>query len=129
MGEETSLHTLSAGGAPLVGDWALSGRDLDRMRLRWQDFLCVKFPCSTRDCLDELYAELIEWDGAVAESIRLLLEGRRVNLAKLRDERTIRGLIDDLKARDPCDELHSLEAYYEALLVLIDDSMRLAVRH
>ena len=70
----------------MVGDWALSGRDIDRMRLRWQDFLCVKFPCSTRDCLDELYAELIEWDGEVAECIRLLLEGRRVNLAKLRDD-------------------------------------------
>jgi len=112
-----------------VGDWALSGRDIDRMRLRWQDFLCVKFPCSTRDCLDELYAELIEWDGEVAECIRLLLEGRRVNLAKLRDERTIRGMLDDLKAREESDDLRGLEAYYDALLALIDDSMRLAVRH
>ncbi len=113
----------------MVGDWALSGRDIDRMRLRWQDFLCVKFPCSTRDCLDELYAELIEWDGEVAECIRLLLEGRRVNLAKLRDERTIRGMLDDLKAREESDDLRGLEAYYDALLALIDDSMRLAVRH
>ena len=53
-------------------------------------------PLRDPDCLDDIYAELIEWDGEVAEMIRLLLDGRRVNLAKLRDERTIRGMIDDL---------------------------------
>ena len=113
----------------MVGDWSLSGRNLDRMRIRWEEFLCRKFPLATEDCLCDLYDELIEWDGEVGESIRLLLQGRRINLAKLRGEQTIRSMIDDRKRHISSEELHSLEDYYCALLELLDDSMRLACRH
>jgi hypothetical protein len=120
---------MSLGVVPMVGDWSLSGRNIDRVRLLWQDFLQKKFPCSTEGCLCDLYEELIAWDGEVYECMRLLLQGRRVNLAKLRDERTIREMLEDRKARIASEELHAMEEYYRSLLLLLDDSLQLAERH
>lgn len=113
----------------MVGDWSLSGRDLDRMRLRWQDFLELRFPCATEPRLAPLYDELIEWDGEVGECMRILLSGRRVNLAKMRADPSVRTLIEEQKACGCCEELLAMERYYEAMLELLDDAMRLAVRH
>lgn len=113
----------------MVGDWSLSGRDLDRMRLRWEDFLALKFPCATEPRLAPLYDELIEWDGAVGECMRVLLAGRRVNLQKMREECAIRSLIDAHKGDGCCEELLAMERYYDALISLLDDALRLAVRH